>query len=116
MISTAPPPPPPWSGFKNSSILDLTQQVLVTWCSISGMTDMKDDYSITVMMDCFSKRYHYQLPVLIQNEASGSFNLGRGDLSFRKNEGSKNLKLMEKGVNWIENERKIYTKCLKSVK
>ncbi len=26
------------------------------------------------------------------------------DLSFCKNEGSKNLKLMEKGVNWIENE------------
>ncbi len=38
------------------------------------------------------------------------------DLSFCKNEGSKHLKLMEKGVNWIENEGKIDTKCLKSVK
>ncbi len=33
-----------------------------------------------------------------------------------KNEGSKKFKLMEKGVNWIENEGKIDTKCLKSVK
>ncbi len=40
----------------------------------------------------------------------------QSDLSFCKNEGSKNLKLMEKGVNWIENEGKIDTKCLKSVK
>ncbi len=40
----------------------------------------------------------------------------QSDLSFGKNKGSKNLKLMEKGVNWIENEGKIYTKCLKSVK
>ncbi len=35
------------------------------------------------------------------------------DLSFCKNAGSKNLKLMEKEVNWIENEGKIDTKCLK---
>ncbi len=40
----------------------------------------------------------------------------QSDLSFCKNEGSTNLKLMEKGVNWIENEGKIDTKCLKSVK
>ncbi len=40
----------------------------------------------------------------------------QSDLSFCKNEGSKNLKLMEKGVNWIENEGKIDTKCLKYVK
>ncbi len=40
----------------------------------------------------------------------------QSDLSFRKNEGSTNLKLMEKGVNWIENEGKIDTKCLKSFK
>ncbi len=40
----------------------------------------------------------------------------QSDLNFYKNEGSKNLKLMEKGVNWIENEGKIDTKCLKSVK
>ncbi len=40
----------------------------------------------------------------------------QSDLSFRKNERSKKLKLMEKGVNWLENEGKIYTKCLKSVK
>ncbi len=40
----------------------------------------------------------------------------QSDLSFCKNEGSKNLKLMEKGVNWIENGGKIDTKCLKSVK
>ncbi len=38
------------------------------------------------------------------------------DPSFCKNEGSKILKLMEKGVNWIDNEGKIDTKCLKSVK
>ncbi len=31
----------------------------------------------------------------------------QSDLSFCKNEWSKNLKLMEKGVNWIENEGKI---------
>ncbi len=30
----------------------------------------------------------------------------QSDLSFCKNEGSKNLNLMEKGVNWIENEEK----------
>ncbi len=40
----------------------------------------------------------------------------QSDLSFCKNEGSKNFKLMEKGVNWIENEGIIDTKCLKSVK
>ncbi len=40
----------------------------------------------------------------------------QSDLNFCKNEGSKNLKLMENGVNWIENEGKIDTKCLKSVK
>ncbi len=40
----------------------------------------------------------------------------QSDLSFCKNEGSSNLKLMEKGVNWIENEGRIDTKCLKSVK
>ncbi len=40
----------------------------------------------------------------------------QSDLNFSKNEGSKNLKLMEKGVNWIENEGKIDTKCFKSVK
>ncbi len=40
----------------------------------------------------------------------------QSDLSFCKNEGSKKLKLMEKGVNWIENEGKIDTKCLKSIK
>ncbi len=40
----------------------------------------------------------------------------QSDLSFCKNEGSKKIKLMEKGVNWIENEEKIDTKCLKSVK
>ncbi len=40
----------------------------------------------------------------------------QSDLSFCKNKGSKNLKLMEKGVNWIANEGKIDTKCLKSVK
>ncbi len=38
------------------------------------------------------------------------------DLSFCKIKGFKNLKLMEKVVNWIENEGKIDTKCLKSVK
>ncbi len=36
--------------------------------------------------------------------------------SDRKNEGLNNFKLMDKGVNWIENEGKIDTKCLKSVK
>ncbi len=36
--------------------------------------------------------------------------------NYCKNEGSKNLKLMEKGVNCIENEGKIDTKCFKSVK
>ncbi len=40
----------------------------------------------------------------------------QSDLSFCKNEGSKHFKLMEKVVNWIENEGKIDTKCLKSVK
>ncbi len=30
--------------------------------------------------------------------------------------GQKYLKFIEKGVNWIENEGKIDTKCLKSVK
>ncbi len=40
----------------------------------------------------------------------------QSDLSFCKYEWSKNLKLMEKRVNWIENEGKIDTKCLKSVK
>ncbi len=40
----------------------------------------------------------------------------QSDLSFCKNEGSTNLKLMEQGVNWIENEGKIDTKCLKSAK
>ncbi len=40
----------------------------------------------------------------------------QSDLSFCKTEESTNLKLMEKGVNWIENEGKIDTKCLKSVK
>ncbi len=42
--------------------------------------------------------------------------MAQSDISFCKNEGSKNLKLMEKVVNWIENEGKIDTKCLKSVK
>ncbi len=36
----------------------------------------------------------------------------QSDISFCKNEGSKKLKLMEKGVNWIENEGKIDTKYL----
>ncbi len=40
----------------------------------------------------------------------------QSDLSFCKHEGSKNVKLMEKGVNWIENEGKIDAKCSKSVK
>ncbi len=30
--------------------------------------------------------------------------------------GQKKLKLMEKGVNWVENEEKIDTKCLEFVK
>ncbi len=42
--------------------------------------------------------------------------MAQSDISFCKNEGSQNLILMEKGVNWIENEGKIDTKCLKSVK
>ncbi len=40
----------------------------------------------------------------------------QSDLNFCINEGVKKFKLMEKGVNWIENEGKIDTKCLKSVK
>ncbi len=40
----------------------------------------------------------------------------QSDLSFCKHKGSNNLKLMEKGVNLIENEGKIDAKCLKSVK
>ncbi len=40
----------------------------------------------------------------------------QSDLSFCKNEGSKFLKSMETGVNWIENEGKIDSKRLKSVK
>ncbi len=31
----------------------------------------------------------------------------QSDLTFCKNEGSKKLKVMEKGVNWIENEGKL---------
>ncbi len=40
----------------------------------------------------------------------------QSDLSFCKNEGSKKLILMEKEVNLIENEGKIDTKCLKSLR
>ncbi len=50
------------------------------------------------------------------NPAGGGGGEGQSDLSFCKNEGSTNLKLMEKGVNWIENEAKIDTRCLKYVK